>query len=157
MELYKIIKCSKLDFYNFALNLGHIICLTSLVSTSSSNIKYKQELDKEFQQRDDENSTIIVKLKFKYSYQKGDVSPGIVIENKKSNYDGKYISSHPNDKDVLLFPFTFAKIYEIVPDTENGTKIQIVKFEIINKKAYSEYLLQEDFLSRVLYSPLEQK
>ena len=140
MELYKIIKCSKLDFYNFALNLGHIICLTSLVSTSSSNIKYKQELDKEFQQRDDENSTIIVKLKFKYS-----------------NYDGKYISSHPNDKDVLLFPFTFAKIYEIVPDTENGTKIQIVKFEIINKKAYSEYLLQEDFLSRVLYSPLEQK
>ena len=52
---------------------------------------------------------------------------------------------------------TFAKIYEIVPDTENGTKIQIVKFEIINKKAYSEYLLQEDFLSRVLYSPLEQK
>jgi hypothetical protein len=158
MELYKIIKCSKLDFYNFSLNLGHIICLTSLVSTCSTNIKYKpKEVSQEFQKREEENDIIMVKLKFKYVYQKGDVSPGIVLENKTSDYDGIYISSHPKDKDVLLFPFTFAKIYEIVPDTENGVPIQIVKFEIINKKGYSEYLLQEDFTKRNLYSLLEKK
>ena len=41
MKLYRVIKCSKLDFYQYKLNCGHIICLTSLTSTSSSPIQFK--------------------------------------------------------------------------------------------------------------------
>ena len=156
MELYKIIKCSRLEFYHYKLNLGHIICLTSLVSTSSSNIKYKpKEIKKEEFQKIEEDNIMIVKLKFKYIHQKGNISPGIVIENKKSQ-DGNYISSQPKEKEVLLFPFTFAKIKEITPVTENGINIHLVNFEIINRKAYNEYLLQDDFTKRMLYNPLEQ-
>ena len=33
--LYRIIQCSKTDFYLYKLNLGHIICFPSLTSTSS--------------------------------------------------------------------------------------------------------------------------
>ena len=155
IELYKIIKCSRLEFYQYKLNLGHIICLTSLVSTTSSNIKYKPigVKKKEFEKVEEDN--MIVKLKFKYNHQKGNISPGIVIENKKSK-DGNYISSQPKEKEVFLFPFTFAKIYEISPVTENGIKIHLVKLEIINKKAYDEYLLQDDFTKRMLFNPLEQ-
>ena len=98
---------------------------------------------------------MIVKLKFKYIHQKGNISPGIVIENKKSK-DGNYISSQPKEKEVFLFPFTFAIISEISPVTENGIKIHLVKLEIINKKAYDEYLLQDDFTKRMLFNPLEQ-
>ena len=98
---------------------------------------------------------MIVKLKFKYIHQKGNISPGIVIENKKSQ-DGNYISSHPKEKEVFLFPFTFAKIKEITPVIENGVNIHLINLEIINKKAYNEYLLQDDFTKRMLYNPLEQ-
>ena len=41
MKLYRIIQCSKLDFYQYKLNLGHIICFPSLTSTSSVEIKFK--------------------------------------------------------------------------------------------------------------------
>ena len=152
----KIIKCSRLEFYQYKLNLGHIICLTSLVSTSSSNIKYKpKEIKKKEFEKVEEDNIMIVKLKFKYIHKKRNISPGIVIENKKSQ-DGNYISSQPKEKEVLLFPFTFAKINEITPVTENGINIHLVNFEIINRKAYKEYLLQDDFTKRMLYNPLEQ-
>ena len=106
MELYKIIKCSRLEFYQYKLNLGHIICLTSLVSTSSSNIKYKPKEIKQKEFEKEEDNIMIVKLKFKYIHQKGNISPGIVIENKKSQ-DGNYISSHPKEKEVFFIPFHF--------------------------------------------------
>ena len=50
----------------------------------------------------------------------------------------------------------FAKIKEITPVIENGVNIHLINLEIINKKAYNEYLLQDDFTKRMLYNPLEQ-
>ena len=155
MELCKIIKCSRLEFYKYKLNLGHIVCLTSLVSTSSSNIKYKpKELVNNLIEEDD--SKIIVKLQFKYLYQKGNISPGIVIEDKKLN-DGSYLSSKPKEKEVLLFPFTFAKLYNISTEIEHKTTINVVKFEILNRYSYIEYILKNDINKRILFNKLEVK
>ena len=155
MELCKIIKCSRLEFYKYKFNLGHIICLTSLVSTSSSNIKYKpKELVNNLIEEDD--NTMIVKLKFKYLYQKGNISPGIVIEDKILN-DGSYLSSKPKEKEVLLFPFTFAKLYNISTEIENKTTINVVKFEILNRNSYIEYILKNDINKRILFNKLEVK
>ena len=155
MKLYKIIKCSRLEFYQYKLNLGHIICLTSLVSTSSSNMKYNpNEHDNNL--IEDDNNTMIVKLKFKYIHKKGNISPGIVLEDKKIN-DGSYLSSKPKDNQVLLFPFTFAKIYDISTKIENKTTINIVKFELLNRNSYIEYILKNDINKRILIYPLEAK
>ena len=155
MELYKIINCSRFEFYQYKLNLGHIICLTSLVSTSSSEINYKsKENDNNLIEVD--NDTMIVKLKFKYIHKKGNISPGIVIEDKKLN-DGSYLSIKPKANEVILFPFTFAKIYDISTKTENKTKINIVKFELLNRNSYIEYILKNDFNKRILFFPLEGK
>ena len=41
IELYRIIQCSNLDFYQYKLNLGHIVCFPSFTSTSSIPIKFK--------------------------------------------------------------------------------------------------------------------
>ena len=151
MKLYKIIKCSRLEFYQYKLNLGHIICLTSLVS----NIKYNpNEHDNNL--IEDDNNTMIVKLKFKYIHKKGNISPGIVLEDKKIN-DGSYLSSKPKDNQVLLFPFTFAKIYDISTKIENKTTINIVKFELLNRNSYIEYILKNDINKRILIYPLEAK
>ena len=89
MKLYKIFKCSKLDFYQYKYNLGHIICLTSLTLTSSNKIifdpkKYHLKIN------DNINDTVIVKLIFTYSYKKGFLSPGIIIGDKKLK-DGSYL------------------------------------------------------------------
>ena len=73
MKLYRIIKCSILDFYQYKLNNGHIICLTSLTSTSSSQIKFQpSELSQKTNQNLDE--MVGIKMIFKYVHKHGNIS-----------------------------------------------------------------------------------
>jgi len=81
MKLYRVIKCSKIDFYQYKLNYDHIICLTSLTSTSSSPIQFKpSKLSQKTNKNTDE--MIGIKMIFNYTHEKGNISPGIVIEDK---------------------------------------------------------------------------
>ena len=41
MTLYRVINCSLLDFYQYKINLGHIVCFPALTSTSSELIDFK--------------------------------------------------------------------------------------------------------------------
>ena len=134
MKLYRIIKCSILDFYQYKLNNGHIICLTSLTSTSSSQIKFQpSELSQKTNKNLDE--MVGIKMIFKYVHKHGNISQGIIMEDKKLR-DGTYISSHPKEKEVILFPFTFAKITDIKSETKNGFKIYVINLDIINRTSY---------------------
>ena len=153
MTLYKIFKCSKLDFYEYKYNLGHLICLTSLTSTSPEKIKYDP---KKYPQKiiENNNEKFIVKMIFTYSHKKGNISPGIIIGDKKIK-NGNKLLFNLKEKEVLLFPFTVAKICGISTETENKTKIQIIKLEIINRQSYYEYTLKNDFENRILFDKLE--
>ena len=71
------------------------------------------------------------------------ISPGIVIEDKKG-YDKKCISENPNEKEVILFPFTFARIVSISSEEKYGKEIKIVNLDIINRKSYLEYTLKDN-------------
>ena len=155
MKLYRIIQCSKLDFYQYKLNFGHIICFPSLTSTSSKPIKFKPT---KLSQKINNNTNEMVKIKmiFKYKYKKGNISPGIIVENKKIK-DGTYLSKRPSENEVILFPFTFAKIYKIEHEIENGNELYVIKLEIINRKSYIEYTLKDDYENRFLFSKLEEK
>jgi len=156
MKLYRIIKCSKLDFYQYKLNLGHIICLPSLTSTSSVPIKFRPTKLSQKTNNNNKEEMITIKMKFKYIHKSGNISPGIIVEDKKAK-DGNYLSTRPKENEVILFPFTFAKIYDIKSENENGARIYVIKFEIINRKSYIEYTLRDDFEKRVLFSKLEEK
>ena len=156
-KLYRIIQCSNLDFYQYKLNLGHIICFPSITSTSSIPIKFKPtKLAKNININNEGNEMIKIKMQFKYQPKKGNISPGIIIEDKKAK-DGNFLSRHPKEKEVILFPFTFAKISEIKSKIEEGNKIQVIKFEIINRDSYLEYKLRDNFEKRLLISKLEKK
>ena len=76
MKLYRVIKCSKLDFYQYKLNCGHIICLTSLTSTSSSPIQFKPTKLSQITNKNEEEM-IRIKMIFNYVHEKGNISPGI--------------------------------------------------------------------------------
>ena len=156
MKLYRIIQCSKLDFYQYKLNLGHIICLPSLTSTSSVPIKFKPTKLAQKTNNNNKEEMITIKMIFKYIHKSGNKSPGIIVEDKKAK-DGNYLSTRPKENEVILFPFTFAKIYDIKSENENGVKINVIKLEIINRKSYIEYTLRDDFENRILFSKLEEK
>ena len=110
MNLYKYIICQSFDFYLYKMNVNHIICFPSFTPTS---LKIYQN----FSIRP--KKLYHVTMIFKYKHEKGNISPGIIIKDNKAK-DGKYISSHPIENEVILFPFTFARITNINKTIKNN-------------------------------------
>ena len=154
-KLYRIIQCSKLEFYQYKLNLGKIICFPSFTSTSYEPINFNPtNLANKVNNITNKESLFNVKMIFDYEYNPGYISPGIIIGNNKG-HDGLPLSNY-DEKEVLLFPFTFAKINKIFQEEIKGVKFQVIIFEIIGRKSYLEYKLRDDFQNRVLFSKLEK-
>ena len=155
-KLYRIMECPILDFYLYKINIGHIICFPSMTSTSSTEIKFKpSKKSKIINMNKDIEEKIKIKMIFDYNYEKGNISPGIVIEDNKGK-DGEYLSKYYNtEKEVILFPFTFARIKEIKTIIEEENEIKVIHLEIINRTSYIEYLLKNDDKNRILFSKLD--
>ena len=140
MTLYRKFNCTETEFYFYKLNLNHIMCFPALTSTSSKDINFEPtNLAEEINKKGDDSLT--VKLIIKYNHESDNISPGIIVEDKKG-YDNKYISAFPNEKEVILFPFTFAKILSISSEIKYGKEIKIVNMELINRKTYLEYAIR---------------
>ena len=90
----------------------------------------------------------------KYKHSEGNISPGIIIEDKKG-HDGKCISEYPSEREVILFPFTFMKINNIKQMNNHGGYPPIIEAEIINRKSYLEYTLKNDVEKRLKLSSLD--
>ena len=140
MTLYRKFDCSKLDFYLYKINKGHIICFPSITSTSSQDGSFTPT---GYGSGNNSEEKITIKLIIKYKHEYGNKSPGIIIEDKKGK-DGHYLSQYTSDHEVLLFPFTFMRINDI-----SGNNIYL---EIINRKSYIEYTLKNDVHNRKKFS-----
>ena len=141
MILYRKLICTETEFYLYKLNLNHIICFPALTSTSSKDINFNpSNLAKQINKKKDKKyeEPLNVKLVIKYKHENDNISPGIIIEDKKG-YNGEYISCYPKENEVLLFPFTFAKIVSINSEIKYEKEIKIVNMELINRKTYLEY------------------
>ena len=150
MTLYRKLTLTEIEFYSYKLNLGHIICFPSLTSTSSEEISFDPtDLAKSLNNNNSEK-VLNIKMIFKYIHKTGNISPGIILEDK----EGHQLSEHPSEHEVLLFPFTFVRINSINSDTNN---IKIIEMEIINRTSYIEYTLKNNVNRRQLFSELEKK
>ena len=147
MNLSRIIEISKIDFYLYKLNLGHIICFPSLSSSSSKDINFTPTETAAQYSNINQKEKLKIKLIIKYKYKPGNISPGIILENK-IGHSGKYLSCIPYENEVLLLPFTFFKITNI---NEKG---KLIELEIINRTSYIEYTLKNDVNNRTLFSNL---
>ena len=158
MTLYRNIKCKIIDFYLYKLNLNHIVCFPSITSTSSKPQYFEPSdlANKINNINTNDNDIVKIKMIFNYKHNSKNKSPGIIIEDKKG-YDGKYISEYPYENEVILFPFTFAKITKIESWIENGNEIKTIYFDIINSETYIEYTLRDNVKERFLFSKLEKK
>ena len=157
MTLYRNINCSIYDYYLYVLNLNHIICFPSITSTSTVRGKFNPTK----QSKKINNNGIVYKelinvtMIFNYKHEKDNISPGIMIKDYKGK-DGQYLSKHPTENEVILFPFTFVKIkYVTKLDLNSKNKEYIIKFDIINRNKYIEYRLKDDVENRERFGPKE--
>ena len=108
--LHRNIKCSIFDLYLYMMNLDHIICFPSIISTTLKSPRYPTPISHRINNR--KNTLVNITMIFNYKHKEGNISPGIIIKDNKAS-DGKYISSYPNENEVILFPFTFSRITKI--------------------------------------------
>ena len=154
MTLFRNILCSNIDFYLYKLNLGHIICFPSITSTSSKENNFSSTSLSQQVCNNKAEEMMKIKMIFKYKHKDGNISPGIIIEDKKGT-DGNFLSCCPKEKEVILFPFTFARIKAIREETIGGINIHIIELEIINRTSYIEYTLKNEVDKRFLFSNLD--
>ena len=150
MTLYRTFKCSDTEMYLYKLNLNHVICFLSLTSTSSKEINFTPTgLASNINKTGYDTRTI--ELIIKYNHESDNISPGIIIEDKKGHDgSGETISHYPGEKEVILFPFTFAKILSINFEGER----KIVNLELINRKSYIELDLKNNVNNRPKFSDI---
>ena len=150
MTLYRTFKCSETELYLYKLNLNHVICFLSLTSTSSKEIDFTPtSLASNINKTG--YDTRKIELIIKYNHESDNISPGIIIEDKKGHDgSGETISKYPGEKEVILFPFTFAKILNINFQGER----KIVNLELINRKSYLEFTLKDDVNNRPKFSDI---
>ena len=153
MTLYRKIKCNIYDFYLYKMNLKHIICFPSITSTSTTPDEFiigtqAQNLNNNECQN---KELIYVKMIFNYKHEPRNISPGIIIKDYLAS-DGEPISIHPDENEVILFPFTFARLTRI---EEKGNNLFEMYLDIINRKEYIEYTLKKDVEKRARFSELD--
>ena len=156
MTLFRNIQCSIFDFYLYKMNLNHIICFPSITSTS---IKKGEFTPTNFGQKINNNGIkaqdmIKITMIFNYKHKEKYISPGIIVLKNKGK-DGQYISMHPLESEVILFPFTFARI-TYIKEVSKSEKIYEIYFDIINRSQYIEYTLQKYVEKRYKFSDLDQ-
>ena len=152
MQLFKFFMCSDLDFLTYKLNLGHIICFPSLLLTSSVQPNDFEPNDFDSNYRKDKN--VNCEFIFNYKHEKDNISPGIVIEDNTTRCGDTL--SIKGEKEIILFPFTFAKITSIELTEIRENLVQVINLEIINRKSFLEYDLKNNVDKRILFSKLEK-
>ena len=154
MVLFRNIECSILDFYLYVINRNHIICFPSITSTSTEPQKFNTtDLAKKVNKNDGIPKEDLIKITmiFFYNHEAGNISPGIIVKDNKGK-DREYLSKHKDENEVILFPFTFAKISEI---NKLGNNYYEIHLDIINRKSYIEYTLRDHVEQRELFSKLD--
>ena len=156
MTLYRVIKCTFFDFYLYYMNLNHIICFPSITSTSLDKDAFKtgnKALKINNKSGIDFHDLYNITMIFNYSHRQGDISPGIIVKDNKAK-NGTFLSTHPFENEVILFPFTFARITQIIPISETKKKYEIY-FDIINRYQYIEHILKYKVEKRTKFSDLD--
>ena len=151
MTLFRNINCSIYDYYLYVLNLNHIICFPSITSTSTVRGKFEPTKQcKKINEYGVKCDELKVTMIFNYKHEDGSISPGIIIKDYKGK-DGQYLSKHPTENEVILFPFTFVRITRLDCINELSKEYEI-EFDIINRNNYIEYRLRDDVENRERFS-----
>jgi hypothetical protein len=138
ITLERNISLNELDYYVYTLSEGEIICFPSFTSTTRIlNNPYTPTIKALQTNGIDPHTCKNIRMKFHYNYEKGNVSPGIDVDE---------VSTCKGEKEVLLLPFTFVKFNKIIKKDDRHFEFD---FTIINRKNYLEFTLKNEKLEDI--------
>ena len=134
--LYRDITMSRLDLYSYQFCENDIICFPSFTSTTYDeklNFKPTENAKKINNEEIEEKS--FVKMIIYYNPQGKCLPQGVDISDK----------SHYNEKEILLFPFTFLTIDKVEIHSGKENDKHLIFMTIINKGDFMEFGLKEKY------------
>ena len=132
ITLFRDVQMNIFDFYLYYLSLNDVICLPSFTSTTVlNNLNFQNTWNAKIV-NNSKSSDLHIKMIFNYHYAYGNVSPGIFIKED---------SMYSHEEEVLLFPFTFAKITNIVYNKGTINDKHEIYFDIVNRNKIMEFEL----------------
>ena len=134
--LYRDVTMDRLDLYAYQFCEGDIICFTSFTSTTiKKDLKFKStNISKKINNNNEEKS--YVKMIISYNPKGKCVPQGLDVSNE---------SIYSNEKEILLFPFTFLKIDKVEINTGKQNDKHYIYMTIINKGDILEYGLNNNY------------
>ena len=134
--LYRDVMMDRLDLYAYQFCEGDIICFTSFTSTTiKKDLKFKStNISKKINNNNEEKS--YVKMIISYNPKGKCVPQGLDVSNE---------SIYSNEKEILLFPFTFLKIDKVEINTGKQNDKHYIYMTIINKGDILEYGLNNNY------------
>ena len=135
--LYRDVMMDRLDLYAYQFCEGDIICFTSFTSTTiKKDLKFKStNISKKINNEKNEEKSY-VKMIISYNPKGKCVPQGLDVSNE---------SIYSNEKEILLFPFTFLKIDKVEINTGNQNDKHYIYMTIINKGDILEYGLNNNY------------
>ena len=128
--LYRSIVINDVDLNFYYMSIGNVICFPSFTSTSlkigfstTNNALKINKINKE---------KIEIEMILEYKHYSNNISPGVIIGD---------LSYYKNEKEVLLFPFTFIKVVKMEKINNQYYKIYC---EIINRENILEFGLKNN-------------
>ena len=140
--LYRDVMMDRLDLYAYQFCEGDIICFTSFTSTTiKKDLKFKStSISKKLNNNNNEEKSY-VKMIISYNPKGKCVPQGLDVSNE---------SIYSNEKEILLFPFTFLKIDKVEINTGKQNDKHYIYMTIINKGDILEYGLNNNYSFKLI-------
>ena len=134
--LYRDITISRLDLYSYQFCENDIICFPSFTSTSyDENLNFKPSENSKKINNEEIEEKSFAKMIITYNPQGNCQPQGVDISDK----------SHYNEKEILLFPFTFLKIDKVEIHSGKENDKHLIFMTMINKGDVLEFGLKDKY------------
>ena len=140
--LYRDITIDRLDLYSYQFCENDIICFTSFTSTTlKKNLNFQPTYNASLINNDQIEEKGYVKMIITYDPKWKCESPGIDVSEE---------SSYSDEKEVLLYPFTFLRIDKVEIHSGKENDKHFIYLTIINKGDILELGLKQKFAFKLI-------
>ena len=140
--LYRDITIDRLDLYSYQFCENDIICFTSFTSTTlKKNLNFQPTYNASLINNDQIEEKGYVKMIITYDPKGKCESPGIDVSEE---------SSYSDEKEVLLYPFTFLRIDKVEIHSGKENDKHFIYLTIINKGDILELGLKQKFAFKLI-------
>ena len=133
ITLYRTISINEYELNLYNMYVNKIICFPSFTSTSTK-IKFSPTKNASDVNNPNNEEKIIILLELHYRYQFNNIYQGMFLDQN--------FSVHPEENEILLFPFTFIKVKQLIREYDNDLYSYKMECDILNRDRILEFGLK---------------